>query len=86
MFSAQLKPVTILILIDGFLQLCNQQKIKCSQWVTILILIDGFLQYNLKNKKLINNTVTILILIDGFLQFRITAWNTNPWMESQSLF
>ena len=37
--------VTILILIDGFLQcnLCNKCYAKKS--VTILILIDGFLQY-----------------------------------------
>ena len=61
--------VTILILIDGFLQfkkaLANTD---ITSIVTILILIDGFLQ----SKTYINNIkeieVTILILIDGFLQ------------------
>ena len=61
--------VTILILIDGFLQFSPLSSayplLKC---VTILILIDGFLQYNM-NKYLKNmQKVTILILIDGFLQ------------------
>ena len=36
--------VTILILIDGFLQLTNTIKLISSDNVTILILIDGFLQ------------------------------------------
>ena len=61
--------VTILILIDGFLQyklfICVELP---TYKVTILILIDGFLQYVntfvYTNQKL----VTILILIDGFLQ------------------
>ena len=37
--------VTILILVDGFLQYWNNKA--CSEWdkVTILILVDGFLQY-----------------------------------------
>ena len=40
-----IKKVTILILIDGFLQYkMKKQKIATIQ-VTILILIDGFLQY-----------------------------------------
>ena len=38
--------VTILILIDGFLQYINNDCDKCMECVvTILILIDGFLQY-----------------------------------------
>ena len=39
--------VTILILVDGFLQLIStdNQK-KDGKKVTILILVDGFLQYN----------------------------------------
>ena len=37
--------VTILILIDGFLQFSNDKKTLLSLIVTILILIDGFLQY-----------------------------------------
>ena len=39
--------VTILILIDGFLQYADWLKVKSYFKVTILILIDGFLQYNL---------------------------------------
>ena len=38
--------VTILILIDGFLQYKTRSTQKGSIWVTILILIDGFLQYS----------------------------------------
>ena len=62
--------VTILILIDGFLQLKTQDFINgINTVVTILILIDGFLQFIDEKcvKKCI--TVTILILIDGFLQY-----------------
>ena len=62
--------VTILILIDGFLQSKKYLDTPITEEeVTILILIDGFLQLiNLffTIKELI---VTILILIDGFLQF-----------------
>ena len=36
--------VTILILIDGFLQLATKEERKFLEDVTILILIDGFLQ------------------------------------------
>ena len=60
--------VTILILIDGFLQFHSLPISKIIKQVTILILIDGFLQ---SNKKLADANfieVTILILIDGFLQ------------------
>ena len=61
--------VTILILIDGFLQytfcrLCHE-----AYEVTILILIDGFLQYPYHKFYTYVSYVTILILIDGFLQF-----------------
>ena len=38
--------VTILILIDGFLQYHTLSSKKWKLMVTILILIDGFLQYN----------------------------------------
>ena len=38
--------VTILILIDGFLQYKMTNKLGHRWLVTILILIDGFLQYN----------------------------------------
>ena len=42
--------VTILILIDGFLQyLLRKNKIGMLVHVTILILIDGFLQYEFLN-------------------------------------
>mgnify|MGYP004456237963 CR=1 FL=1 len=36
--------VTILILIDGFLQYVTEQEMENAADVTILILIDGFLQ------------------------------------------
>ena len=39
------KEVTILILIDGFLQFRFNCFTNYNWWVTILILIDGFLQY-----------------------------------------
>ena len=38
--------VTILILIDGFLQFTQQTAMDEAHDVTILILIDGFLQLN----------------------------------------
>ena len=61
--------VTILILIDGFLQYCRKVSIFEYEDVTILILIDGFLQYKIGfQKKQTMTEVTILILIDGFLQ------------------
>ena len=47
--------VTILILVDGFLQLKKQKKIlKQLIQVTILILVDGFLQYCKPVKKVYN--------------------------------
>ena len=61
--------VTILILIDGFLQSIKQVTLDIFyRDVTILILIDGFLQYGQEVVKKSNINVTILILIDGFLQ------------------
>ena len=42
------KIVTILILIDGFLQYSKLFGFKIAKKVTILILIDGFLQYEKK--------------------------------------
>ena len=46
------KKVTILILIDGFLQSNTIKVIATDSQVTILILIDGFLQScNSKNRK-----------------------------------
>ena len=39
--------VTILILIDGFLQSQISYEYQKKMQVTILILIDGFLQYNM---------------------------------------
>ena len=60
--------VTILILIDGFLQY-QYHLLKTDDYiVTILILIDGFLQYFKGEKMEFKILVTILILIDGFLQ------------------
>ena len=37
--------VTILILVDGFLQFWRQYNVKRRIFVTILILVDGFLQF-----------------------------------------
>ena len=50
--------VTILILIDGFLQFKPGVKIVTMQDVTILILIDGFLQYK-------RNTIDDIIIEEG---------------------
>ena len=63
------KKVTILILIDGFLQSGNWRAGKQHDGVTILILIDGFLQSVINFLADEIAEVTILILIDGFLQF-----------------
>ena len=64
--------VTILILIDGFLQYCKYHADLEPENVTILILIDGFLQYGITYKEqTMLDYVTILILIDGFLQFKL---------------
>ena len=64
----QASGVTILILIDGFLQYNKEDRTLNRYNVTILILIDGFLQLTLKDLHCSLNDVTILILIDGFLQ------------------
>ena len=63
------KRVTILILIDGFLQYRICYRKNRGHRVTILILIDGFLQFNIDEFIKNNIVVTILILIDGFLQY-----------------
>ena len=66
----EIEEVTILILIDGFLQYYELDiKMHYSEKVTILILIDGFLQFNYFNGCSTDKLVTILILIDGFLQY-----------------
>ena len=41
--------VTILILVDGFLQFISLQARKKRRKVTILILVDGFLQFDSLN-------------------------------------
>ena len=61
--------VTILILIDGFLQYNVKVEYFKSRGVTILILIDGFLQCLTYQEETLLKKVTILILIDGFLQY-----------------
>ena len=43
--------VTILILIDGFLQYKLFLGVELTNFVTILILIDGFLQFNAPGMK-----------------------------------
>ena len=45
MYAYQEKTVTILILVDGFLQSVLPYSIGNDKIVTILILVDGFLQY-----------------------------------------
>ena len=62
--------VTILILIDGFLQFKYGRKKNRVIVVTILILIDGFLQCIVAFSMSNSFIVTILILIDGFLQLK----------------
>ena len=47
--------VTILILIDGFLQFKQEIKNKEDKTVTILILIDGFLQLIIGTIKIVAN-------------------------------
>ena len=63
-----IRTVTILILIDGFLQYKVIKMNNKKEEVTILILIDGFLQCKNTDTLFIRIGVTILILIDGFLQ------------------
>ena len=79
--------VTILILIDGFLQLGWLSPWYDYKLVTILILIDGFLQYEILELAYdMFNIVTILILIDGFLQFTPNGEYATAYILSQSLF
>ena len=51
-----LDEVTILILVDGFLQSKNQSVFYNKRIVTILILVDGFLQYQEEDVLEIGNT------------------------------
>ena len=76
--------VTILILIDGFLQyyISNMEN-KFLNIVTILILIDGFLQCIASVLRLAASWVTILILIDGFLQC-IAVYDTDSLGDSHN--
>ena len=52
---AQFANVTILILIDGFLQFEKEIQDAVFNTVTILILIDGFLQCLICNSHFLNN-------------------------------
>ena len=70
-FSQNLWLVTILILIDGFLQFIDIIVLDTVLAVTILILIDGFLQFITLYIYSSCYMVTILILIDGFLQLTL---------------
>ena len=63
--------VTILILVDGFLQFKMEHPKYVNNDVTILILVDGFLQYMNINTLYQILSVTILILVDGFLQSKL---------------
>ena len=78
--------VTILILIDGFLQYMYSTMILTKNIVTILILIDGFLQFIREDSYSGSWDVTILILIDGFLQYNLTYKEQDMLNKSQSLF
>ena len=81
------KIVTILILIDGFLQFISPNQEQSIWSVTILILIDGFLQLQQRVEELEKKQqVTILILIDGFLQFEKIPQKLICNEMSQSLF
>ena len=85
-FMIGLKNVTILILIDGFLQY-RYNLLKTSEYiVTILILIDGFLQYKKQYDLLYTNESQSLILIDGFLQYHDNLFIRLFGIKSQSLF
>ena len=77
--------VTILILIDGFLQSSIKEWYEKDGVVTILILIDGFLQLCWDSVFSDYENVTILILIDGFLQY-LDKVVKSARSESQSLF
>ena len=80
--------VTILILVDGFLQSLNHKYLNqdCPQ-VTILILVDGFLQLKSLHLPLVGQLhVTILILVDGFLQLHNNIIIDGYSQKSQSLF
>ena len=62
--------VTILILVDGFLQYSIANVTNLQSKVTILILVDGFLQFLfIASANRSGSFVTILILVDGFLQY-----------------
>ena len=79
--------VTILILVDGFLQFKELIRDLGGEIVTILILVDGFLQYGINTIEAKNvNTVTILILVDGFLQSVLSSQHIKKDKVSQSLF
>ena len=79
--------VTILILIDGFLQ-CKKQYIYIvpnishnpyfNRWFSAIILYG--------THKGRTEKVTILILIDGFLQYTVEQNTVYPSKKSQSLF
>ena len=77
--------VTILILIDGFLQFgipLSNTRVKTK--VTILILIDGFLQYKQCSEWETMPKVTILILIDGFLQY-VNCYNQSVFYNKVTI-
>ena len=85
-FLKKYNDVTILILVDGFLQLEALLMKRTLKNVTILILVDGFLQYNRHIETVLKCSVTILILVDGFLQYNLKVAYTYTHNKSQSLF
>ena len=78
--------VTILILVDGFLQLETGPYMKnimeghnpyFSRWFSAILVKSDLVK---------GESVTILILVDGFLQYRWLPSNDEILYESQSLF
>ena len=84
--SLKQQAVTILILIDGFLQYKHGYSYTDSYRSHNPYFNRWFSAINLQKCIQISNTVTILILIDGFLQYFMTTKTTTSVLMSQSLF
>ena len=78
--------VTILILIDGFLQYKYGAENFSFEIVTILILIDGFLQYNLPWFKIGGDSSHNPYFNRWFSAIKLSQTNYKVSLESQSLF
>ena len=80
------KEVTILILVDGFLQLLSGNEAIINEFVTILILVDGFLQYNIYVCLQIHNGCHNPYFSRWFSAIYIKRKLKSIWSTSQSLF